>query len=99
MRALICPAGRRIAGMYTEYVYHVLVVLAAQTSGFPPLAAAMNFVWYEDFKVIIPRRVEPRRHRQRTSSHCTFFAPSLGPCLAVLADVTSLEIEKLRTIN
>lgn len=71
----------------------------------------MNFEWYEDFRVTIsiPQRLEPRRHRQQMSSQCaffsplffffSFFAPNLGPCLVVPADVTSLEIEKLRVKN
>lgn len=68
-----------------------------------PRPTAMNFEWYEDFRVIIPQRLEPKRHRQRTSSQCAFFltcsfifslqvsAHALGGSV----DVTLLEIEKL----
>lgn len=55
------------------------------------LAAAMNFEWYEYlvrvFRVIIPRRVKPRRHRQRMHwyTRTCILLPCLGPwpCLAI----------------
>lgn len=80
MCALICPVGVR--SMCSK-----LEVRAEQTSGFPP-SCRDELCMVRAFRVIIPRRVEPRRHRQRMHRYTLDFAalpcPRRWQCLAVL---------------